>query len=184
MRLGLVLVTAVGAAFALTGCGLFGSSSSSSSDLYKGAITVGLTDNIPASGTYVVQNIYNPNVRQIIAVITVDNAKVGTKVEGQWYQMHVFPRKDALTPEPEGALVTAAGFQVSNKDNTQGRVTLTPNTPLPEDSYEIRIYVDGKLAKVQPFVVSNLVPGPATNTNPTPAATPAATPVRTPTPSR
>jgi hypothetical protein len=196
MRAGFLAVVAVCAAIGLSGCGLFGgddngSNSSSSSNAFKGSLTVGLTDNVPASGGYVIQNIYNPAVRNIIAIIQIDNAKPGMKVEGRWYQMHVFEassqNRNTDLP-PDGTLVTSAGFTLTDKDindakRGNGRVTLTPNAPLPEDSYEIRVYVDGKLAKVHPFVVSRLVPGPAT-TNTQPATAPSATPVRTATPAR
>ncbi|HEY7268760.1 MAG TPA: hypothetical protein VH951_02925 [Dehalococcoidia bacterium] len=194
MKAGFLVAIALCAAIGLTGCGLFGSdnsNSSSSANNYKGSLTVGLTDNVPASGGYVIQNIYNPAVRNIIAIVQIDNATKGTKVEGQWYQMHVFEAgaTNRNTDLPaEGTLVTSAGFQLTDQDindakRGNGRVTLTPNAPLPEDSYELRIFVDGKLAKVQPFVVSKLVPGPAaSSTQPAPA--PPATPVRTATPSR
>ncbi len=216
MRSAFLLAVALCAAFVFTGCGLLGGGDSKREDCaaifksgyrsqtekdyfsancsnlfeYDGpAVTVGLTDNVPASGTYVLQNIYNPRVRQIIGIVQIENAKLGTHVTGRWYQMGVIQQK-APNITAGGALVSEASFDITTDSISTdtkkggGRLTLAPNAPLPEDAYELRVYVDGKLAKTQPFVVSNLVPGPATTTNPTPAATPAATPVRTPTPSR
>src|SRR5262245_55581087 len=111
MRKGLLFGLALCAVFALTGCGVFGSDDNST-DFYSGTVTVGLTDNVPASGTYVIQNIYNPGVRQVIAVVQVDNVKEGTKVTGRWYQMNVFQRK-LENATPEGVLVSAADFTIS-----------------------------------------------------------------------
>ncbi len=191
MRSGLVLAFGLVAAFLLSGCGLFGddADASGSASQFKGDITVGLTDNVPASGTYVLQNIYNPNVREILAVVQIENAKSGSEVIGRWYQMGVIQQK-APNIDATGALVSEAGFKMSG-DNISpdtkrggGRLSLRPNAPLPEDSYELRVYVDGKLAKTQPFVVSRLVPGPAgTGGSPQAPAT-TATPVRTATPTR
>jgi len=150
-------------------------------------VTVGLTDNIPASGTYVLQDIYNPAVRSIIAVVQLQNAPVGTEVTGRWYQMGLIQQK-APNITPGGALISEAGFTVDKADPaipSQGRLTLSPNARLPEDSYELRVYVDGKLAKTVPFVVSNLVPAGTGNTQQPPQSpAPSATPVRTATPTR
>jgi hypothetical protein len=198
MRAGFLFAFAVCAAVVLTGCGLFGSDNNKSSDVFNGDITVGLTDNVPTGSPYVIQNIYNPNVRQIIAVVSIANAKPGMTVEGQWYQMHVFEagnqNRDTTLP-PTGTLVTKAGFEISQdsiNSSTQrggGRLTFSPTSPLPEDSYKLLVYVDGKLAKEQPFVVSRLVPGPSgtggggtSNTGGTQQTAP--TPVRTATPAR
>lgn len=159
-----------------------GCSKSSSNDLYKGsAVTVILTDNVPATGQTVIQDIYNPAVKQIIAIVQIPNAKTNMDVKGEWYQMGVIQQKaQGLTAQ--GALISSAGFKVTsdaiNSDSHVGggRLSLTPNAALPEDSYLLKVFIDGKLAKVAPFVVSALVPGPGS-----PAA-PAATPVRTATP--
>jgi hypothetical protein len=198
MRFGFLLALAAAASLSMTACGLFGGDSDNSADVYKGDITVGLTDNVPTGSPYVIQNIYNPNVRQIIAVVSIANAKTGTKVEGQWFQMHVFDagnqKRDTSLP-PTGTLVTKAGFEISsdaiNQDTKRGggRLTLSPSAPLPEDSYKLLVYVDGKLSKEQPFVVSKLVPGPAGTsgsggTSNTGGVQQTATPVRTATPTR
>lgn len=185
MKLGFLLAMTTIAAFVLSGCGLFGDDDSGvSGEIYQGQVTVGLTDNVPATGTYVLQNIYNPNVREILAVVQIENATEGTEVIGRWYQMGVIQQK-APNVTAEGALISEAGFKVS-KDSISaetkrggGRLSLRPNSTLPEDSYELRVYIDGKLARTQPFVVSRLVPGPAGTGNQT---APSATPVRTPTP--
>jgi hypothetical protein len=182
MRLRLLAVFGLLTAVALTGCGLFDedeASSAISADLYEGQVTVGLTDNVPASGTYVLQNIYNPNVREILAIVQIENADPGVEVIGRWYQMGVIQQR-AENITPEGGLISEAGFEITNESiNAEsgrggGRLTLRPNAPLPEDSYEVRVYIDGKLAKIAPFVVSRLVPGPAgsgSQTSPTPQRT-------------
>ena len=163
--------------FTLAAC-----SKSSSVSTYKGgSITVVLTDNVPASGPAVIQDIYNPAVKQIIALVQIPNAKTSMEVKGEWYQMGVIQQKaQGLTAE--GALISSAGFKVTSEAiNTEskaggGRLSLTPNDKLPEDSYLLKVYIDGKLAKVAPFVVSSLVPAGGTQ----PALAP--TPVRTATP--
>ena len=186
MRAGFLAAVALVAAIGLSGCGLFGGDNSSKDSKFSGSVVIGMTDNVPTTGNYTVQNIYNPNVRNIIAVVDVTGAKAGDQIEGQWYQMHVFeqirpkPKAGTPTPGPEGTLITKAGFTVKNGDQDQGRITLTPNSPLPEDSYELRVYANGQLVKVQPFVVSVVVPGPS----PANSTTTSPTPVRTATPSR
>ena len=66
----------------------------SGNDLYKGAaITVVLTDNVPSSGPAVIQDIYNPAVKQIIALVQIPNAKTSMEVKGEWYQMGVIQQK-------------------------------------------------------------------------------------------
>src|SRR5581483_3947747 len=189
MRSAVVFALAAVAAVALTGCGLFGGDNNSkNADLYQGNITVGLADNIAPNNTYVLQNIYHPNTRQILAVVQIDNAKPGMKVSGQWYQMGVIQTK-AKDLTPVGALISEAGFTLdanSVKDGVgSGTLRLVPNAPLPEDSYELRVYVDGKLAKTAPFVVSKLVNDPTKNTQSnTPDSSPPASPARTATPAR
>jgi hypothetical protein len=182
MRNGLILALGLVVAVALTGCGVFDDDGAGASNAtFGGQVTVGLTDNVPASGTYVLQNIYNPNVREILAIVQIENVKEGTEVIGRWYQMGVIQQR-APNITAEGALISEAGFEVSKDSiNTEnrggGRLSLRPNAPLPEDSYMLKVYVDGKLAKTQPFVISRLVPGPAgTGTQQTPAAT--STPTR------
>jgi hypothetical protein len=148
---------------------------------HEGEVSVGLTDNVPASGTYVLQDIYNPGVRSIIAVVQIENASVGMEVEGRWYQMGLIQQR-APNITAGGALISQAGFPVEtvNAENrAQGRLTLNPNARLPEDSYELRVYIDGKLAKTVPFVVSNLVPGPSG-----PVGSPPQSPAASPTPAR
>jgi hypothetical protein len=180
-----VTFTALAALAFTTGCGLFDDDGASASgDLFDGQVTVGLTDNVPASGTYVLQNIYNPNVREILAIVQIEDAEEGTEVIGRWYQMGVIQQR-APNVTAEGALISEAGFTVSGDSiNAEGRgggrLSLRPNSTLPEDSYELRVYVDGKLARTSPFVVSRLVPGPTGNQAPAPTQAPA----RTPTPAR
>jgi hypothetical protein len=190
MRSAVVFALAAVTAVVLTGCGLFGggNDSSKSADLYQGNISVGLADSIAPNNTYVLQNIYHPNTRQILAIVQIENAKPGMKVSGQWYQMGVIQTK-AKDLTPVGALISEAGFTLdanSVKDGVgSGTLRLVPNAPLPEDSYELRVYVDGKLAKTAPFVVSKLVNDPTKNTQSnTPDSSPPASPARTATPAR
>jgi hypothetical protein len=86
--------------------------------------------------------------------------------------------------------VTGAGFTLTPDSITEsggiGRLTFRPSERLPEDAYELRVYVDGKLAKTMPFVVSVLAQAPAGTGGGSPPQSPApsATPIRTPTPAR
>lgn len=187
MRFGFVLAMLAAGALALTGCGLVGGDDDSE-ELFEGQVSVGLTDNVPASNQYVLQNIYHPRVREIIAIVQIDDAKEGAEVIGKWYQMGVIQQRvPNLTAE--GILISERGFTVETitaEGRGAGRLTLVPNNPLPEDSYELRVYIDGKLAKVAPFVVSQIIPAPAgtggTTTQPTPVRT--AVPGATATPTR
>jgi hypothetical protein len=184
----------IAAALLIAACSKGGSSSSS---VFKGDVNVGLTDNVPADGTYVLQDIYNPNVKQIIGVVTVQNAKVGMQVRSEWYQMGLIQFKTTAASAAEGKLVDGATYKLLDKDvnpdskSGQSRMTLSPKGPLPEDSYLLKVFVDGKLAKVIPFVVSTIVPAAGQQTAPAPAPAPvrtatppAVTPVATSTPTR
>ena len=180
MKIGVLLFGVLGLV-ALTACGGGGSSSKNPSitSFYKGNITVGMTDNVPADGHYVIQNVYNPKGQQIMAGVQIEGAKSGTTVLGRWYQMGVIQQK-AANLTPEGALISEAGFTMDNNAIAQdtkvggGRLRLVPNAPLPEDSYMLRVFVDGKLAKTETFVVSNLVP--ALGQPSTPPAAPSSSP--------
>src|SRR3954467_2418619 len=136
------------------------SKGSSSSSAYKGDVNVGLTDNVPDNGTYVLQDIYNPNVKQIVGVVTIKEAKVGQQVRSEWYQMGLIQFKTTAATQAEGKLVDQATYKLLDKDvnpdskSGQSRMTLSPKGPLPEDSYLLKVFVDGKLAKIVPFVVS------------------------------
>ena len=181
------------AALLATGCGLF--DSDNGDELYSGQVTVGITDNVPASGTFNIVNVYPPSVREITAVVQVENAKDGMEVEGRWYQLGTIQQK-AKNLTPEGLLISQASFKLSsdsvNKDTKLGggRLRFIPNAALPVDSYLLKVYVDGKLAKTVGFVVlatQQTAPAPAqppapapTTTGPagSPTAVPTATPIR------
>src|SRR4051812_14029692 len=130
-------------------------------DFYKGDLTVSVTDNVKADGTFVLQDIFNPNVKQILALVELTDPKVGMDVRGDWYQLGVLGLKDQnLTPE--GIKISSKSFKLTSADRgnegSGARLAFTPNSPLPEDAYMVKVYVDGKLARVSPFVVSRLVP--------------------------
>jgi hypothetical protein len=162
----------------------------SSEDFYKGDVTVSVTDNVRADGTFALQDIFNPNVKQVLALVELKDPKVGMDIRGDWYQLGVLGLKDPkLTPE--GVKISSKSFKLTSaergNEGSGAQLAFTPTSPLPEDAYMVKVYVDGKLAKVSPFVVSRLVPAagqqPASAPTPPRTATPA-TAVPTSTPAR
>jgi hypothetical protein len=161
--------------------------------LFEGTVNVGLTDAAPAGGTYTARNIFPPNVPEVLAIIQVENADSGMEVTGAWYQLATIQQR-AGNQTPEGIKVSEAGFTLgadsidpaSNRGG--GTLRLRPNAPLPEDSYLLRIYIDGKLAKTAGFVVSRAATTEAPPVTQPPAAAqpPAAQPPAgtAPTPTR
>lgn len=141
-----------------SGCGIFDDDDGGNGAEYNGDITVGLTDVVPASGTYTLKNVFSPSVREIIAVVQLEDAKAGTDVRGEWFQLGTL-QVQAEGVTPHGAPISSAGFELgSDTIDTAtgrggGRLRLTPNAPLPQDSYLLRVYVDNKLAKTVGFVV-------------------------------
>jgi hypothetical protein len=95
-----VIVLAV-SVFVVAACSKGGGSAS----LFKGDVNVGLTDNVPEGGSYVLQDIYNPAVKQIVGVVTVQNAKIGMQIRAEWYQMGLIQFKTTAAGQPEGRLI-------------------------------------------------------------------------------
>jgi hypothetical protein len=141
-----------------TGCGLFDDDSGGNGEEYSGDITVGLTDVVPASGSYTLKNIFPPSIREILAVVQLEDAESGTEVRGDWYQLGTL-QMQAEGVTPQGALISSAEFELTAdtidtaSGRGGGRLRLVPNAPLPPDSYVLRVYVDDKLAKTVGFVV-------------------------------
>jgi hypothetical protein len=148
----------VGIVLLTTGCGVFGDDDGGDGDEYNGDITVGLTDVVPASGTYTLKNVFPPGIREILAVVQLEDAEPGTEVRGDWFQLGTL-QIQAEDVTPHGALISSAGFELTSDtiDSATGRgggrLRLVPNAPLPPDSYVLRVYVDDKLARTVGFVV-------------------------------
>jgi hypothetical protein len=177
----------------LLGCGLFGGD-----DDFDGDVAVGLTDTIGANGAFTIRNVFAPNVREVLAIVQIENAKSGTEIKGEWLQLATLQPR-AANQTPEGIKVSEAGFKLEqsaiNAESGRGGGTLrlVPNAPLPEDTYLLRVYVNGELAKTVGFVVSRQAalldqPGaqpPAAPPGPPPAPPPPPPPAgASPTPTR
>jgi hypothetical protein len=142
-------------ALALSGCGLFGGDDGDS--VYTGPITVEISDNIPQTGTFTRKSVYPPEVREVVALVRVDNARAGMKITSRWYQLGTLQNLANLGPHgflvTETEYVLKAGDIGGERKTGETRVRLIPNAPLPEDAYVLRVYIDGKLARTVGFII-------------------------------
>lgn len=148
----------------LAGCGSGGGevvpagTATGDTDAFSGSISVGLTDSVPETGSYTLKNAFPRNIKEIIAVVELAGAREGTAVRGEWYQLGTL-QIEAQGIKPRGALISEAGFELSNETidpethTGGGRLRLVPNAPLPPDSYLLRVYVDDQLARTVGFVI-------------------------------
>ena len=132
-------------------------------ETYDGAITVGLTEAIGGDGTYNLRNIFTPEIPEVLAIVQVENAEAGMEVTGEWIQLATIQQR-APNQTASGIIVSEAGFTLTQEaiDVASGRgggtLRLVPNAPLPADSYLLRVYIDGALARTAGFVVVDLTP--------------------------
>src|SRR5688572_9325348 len=140
---------------ALLSCGLADSDNTD----FDGSVAVGLTEAIGANGAFTIRNVFAPDVPEVLAVVQVEEARAGMEIKGEWHQLATLHHR-AENQTPEGIKVSEAGFKldeatIAAEDQRGGGILrLVPNAPLPEDSYLLRVYVDGRLAKTVGFVVS------------------------------
>jgi hypothetical protein len=123
--------------------------------LYEGRVTVGLTGEVREGEPHVLCNAFRPTVRQIIAVVTVHEAREGMAIVGRWSQLGVLQQAiQGLTPE--GRIVSEGGCElrdVAADHSAHACLTLTPTAPLPTDSYLLQVFVDDKLARTLAFSI-------------------------------
>jgi hypothetical protein len=125
-------------------------------ELHQGTVSVSLTDR-PGTRRVPIRNVFPPDVDRITALVRIDGAEAGMEVLGRWLQLGVVQTKaEGLTPE--GAVVSEASFTMTpaaiRRNGTGGgRLYFTPNRPLPPDSYQLQVFVDGRLARTLGFVV-------------------------------
>jgi hypothetical protein len=139
-------------------------------------LSIGFSNQIDDKGIPInLRNVLQAGTRAVRAAIQMQGAKPGMTVQGRWYQLG--PAGSAA----EGAEISTSEVQLTsdnvNVDTGQAAIFFTLGTSgpaLPEDTWLLRVYVNGKLVKTGGFVISSLV-GTIT-ASPAPAAPPAPTP--------
>jgi LysM repeat protein len=174
-RLALVALLVIGFSLLATACGLIGDDDSGPQGATVGAIVFSSDTN--AQGQQInFRNFFAPNDGEIVAVVSLADAKAGTKITGRWFTLGF-----GETP-PDGLEINHSDVVLKPEQITaEGRsaVTFTQRaggSGFPEIPWVLRIYVDDQLARTAGFIVTRAVTGATAAPTPGPPA-PAPTPV-------
>jgi hypothetical protein len=136
-----------------------------------------LSGQVNEQGTPItISRVFPPNVSRISALVQFEGVKSGMQISGRWYQLGMLDRPPySRNVPPDGQQVHNSQLRLSNSNVREGRATVsmilpaitfpTPSaanqpTPvaaqgIPEDSWLLRIYVQGTLVHTYSFVVTS-----------------------------
>jgi len=123
---------------------------------------------------------FAPNTPQITATVLLENVKQGMRITGAWYQL------GTANAGAEGARINASDVTLSSEQTSTGQTTVTfqqrsGGSGFPEDTWLLRIYVNGDLVRTSGFIITRAAQASASPAAPGPAAPPAP-PAPAPTP--
>jgi hypothetical protein len=152
-------------------------------------LAVGFSDQFDNQGRPTnLRTVLPAGVRNISAYVLLQGVKPGMEVEGRWFELGP---QDA---GPEGSQVTKSTVELKADtiDAETSRASAffslaTDNPALPEDSWLLRIYVNGVLVRTAAMIITsavgNAAPPPRPTVAPAPQATPSP-PIGAPTPTQ
>ncbi len=150
-------------------------------------VALGFSDQFDAQDHPVnLRNVLPAGVDRIGAYVLLENVKPGMTVEGRWFEL------GAQDPAPDGTMITQSSVVLTadaiDPGSSRASAFFTLNTDrasLPEDSWLLRVYVEGHLVRTAAVIISNVAGNVQFQTTPTPSPAPeTATPAPVDTPAQ
>lgn len=170
-RLVLGLTTAVTLALSLSACGLVGDDDNGDGAGNAKVAGIALSTQVDQQGAPVnARNFFAPADNEIRATVALQGVTAGQRVEGRWFQL------GTANAGADGQEVSKSEFRLEegSVQNGQSIVTFFLRSPqgFPEDSWLVRVYVDGELIRTSGFIITRA----AQNATQQPAAQPTSVP--------
>ncbi len=181
-RLVLGVMTALALTLTASACGLVGDDDDGNGAAGAKVAGVALSTQVNDQGQPVnARNFFAPSDAEIRATVALQGVTSGQRVEGRWFQL------GTANAGAEGQEVSKSEFRLEEGAIQSGQavVTFFLRSPqgFPEDSWLVRVYVDGELIRTSGFIITRAAQTTnqqPTTTQPTTVPAPAPTATRTP----
>lgn len=164
-RIALGLTVALTLALGVSACSLVGDDNGGGSGA-GGARVIGiaLSTQVNDQGQPInARNFFSPSDNEIRATVALDGVSAGQRVEGRWFQL------GTANAGANGQEVSKSEFRLeaNSIQNGQAVVSFFLRSPqgFPEDSWLLRVYVDGEQVRTAGFIITRAAQtGPASPT--------------------
>lgn len=175
LALSLTLLTTL--TLGLTACSLVESDGNSGDAGDAKVAGLALSTQVNAEGQPVnARNFFAPTDTEIRATVVMDGVEAGQNVEGRWYQL------GTADAGADGQEISKSDFDLDAGSIQNGQTVVTfflrSSQGFPEDSWLLRVFVDGEQIRTSGFIITRAAQAPSAPpaSNPSPSSSPTRTP--------